>query len=122
MTADNTYFDLHNTYLRPSLQIAFAGSPSGKATHFKDEGNRLLLAWNESAGKDFTPFLVPLTAEDSVDVIRAWLENNKNYGSKPDIDGDCSEGQRIYCEGWGHVDHNHYVFVAIEPMWAMYGK
>ena len=123
MTADNTKFDLTAVPLKPALEIAFAGSPSGKATHWKHDKNknRIILAWHENAGKDFVPFLAPVNAEDAFGLIKGWMDNLA-YGSEPDHDGSNGKSYRIYCEDWGHVDHNHYAFAAIEPRWAMYGK
>lgn len=122
MAADNTHFDMTAVPLKPALEIAFEISPGHKATHYKVYDNKLVFAWSESAGKDFIPFLVPLTAETAVDIVKEWLKNDAVYGSQPDHDGDNSRSWRIYTEAWGHIDHNHYAFVAIEPRWAMYGK
>lgn len=51
-----------------------------------------------------------------------WLEGAAVYGQEPDHDGDNKHGWRVYCEDWGHVGHEHEAFVAIQPVWAMYGK
>lgn len=118
--ADNTHFDMTAVPLGPALKIAFSNTPGLQATHYKVEDNRIVLAWHELAGKDFIPLLVPLTAETAVDVVEKWL-SMLSLGDKPDIDGECEISCRIYCEGWGHIDHNHYAFVAIEPRWALYG-
>lgn len=122
MVADNTRFDMTAVLMKPALQIAFACSPSGKATHYKVYDNKLVFAWNENAGKDFIPFLIPLTAETAVDIVKEWLNNDAVYVSEPDHDGSNSRSYRIWNEAWGLIDHNHYAFVAIEPCWAMHGK
>lgn len=119
--ADNTHFDMTAVPLEPALKIAFSNTPRQVATHYKVENGRLILAWNERAGENFVPFLVPLTAETAVEVVETWL-SMLTLGDKPDIDGECEMSCRIYCEVWGHIDHNHYAFVAIEPRWAVYGK
>ena len=50
-----------------------------------------------------------------------WLLT-ADYGRQPDHDGSNEEGWRVYNETWGHVGSSHYAFVAIRPVWAMYGK
>lgn len=121
--ADNTYFDMTAVPLKYALEIAFANSPSRKASHWNHdrENNRIILAWSENAGKEFVPFLTPINAEQALAFFRDWL-NVLSYGSQPDHDGENERSFRIYCEDWGYVGHNHYAFAAIEPRWAMYGK
>jgi len=120
--ADNFFFDLHCTPMLPSLEIAFSNAPGKKATHYKKdtEKNRLILAWHESPG--YSELLAPVTAETAEPMVKEWLKEQAVYGSQPDHDGDNGRSWRIYCESWGHVEHNHYAFVAIEPLWAEYGK
>lgn len=121
--SDNYHFDLVCTPLEESLSIAFHGAPGKKATHWKivPEAKKLLLAWNENAGTDFVPFVSPIDAEAAVKVVKGFLAE-QNYGTQPDHDGDNGKSWRIYNEAWGHVGGNPYVFVAIEPVWAEYGK
>lgn len=120
MTSDSFRFDLTDVPIKPAMQIAFAGN---KATHWKHdkENNRILLAWHESTGKDFVPFLTPVTAVHAEFLVNNWLDV-LDYGSQPDHDGDNDKSFRIYNESWGFVGNNHYVFAAIAPAWAMYGK
>lgn len=122
MTADNTRFDMTAVPLKPALEIAFASSPGGKASHYKIYDNKLVFAWHENAGKDFIPFVTPIDKDGAHDVVINWLKHSAEFDSQPDHDGDNGRSFRIYCEDWGHIDHNHYAFVAIEPVWAMYGK
>lgn len=126
---DNFGFDItSDSHLEEALKIAFKGAPGGKATHFRieppisaDDGYpRLVLGWNEKM-KDSQPLIHTLTAESSVALIEGWLRDQQ-YGSQPDHDGDNGRGWRVYNESWGHVGHDRYAFVAIEPAWAMYGK
>lgn len=123
MSADNTRFDLTAVLRRPALEIAFASAAGGKATHWKHdkENNRILLAWSESAGKDFIPFFNPLGPEEFA-VFLKGLPDMLEYGRGMDHDGDSKKSFRIYNESWNHVGSNQYVFAAIEPAWAEYGK
>ena len=63
----------------------------------------------------------PMTLEQAADFAVGWLEH-ADYGREPDHGGDNGKGWRLYCEDWGHVDHDHYAFAAVQPVWAMYGK
>lgn len=122
MTADNTRFDMTAVSLKPALEIAFECAPGKKATHYRVYDNKLVLAWHENAGPEFIKFLVPLTAETAVDVVKTWLKDEAEYGRQPDHDGDNGRSWRIWNESWGKIDNNSYAFVAIAPAWAEYGK
>lgn len=120
--SDTTQFDMRDVPLKPALEIAFSSAPGGKAWGFKSTKDRLVFAWNSSAGDDFVPFVAPINAEQAIDIVRSWCSEVADYGTKPGWDGDSKESHRIFCEDWGHVDHNHYAFAAVEPYWAVYGK
>ena len=62
-----------------------------------------------------------MTLELAADFAAGWL-GHANYGNAPDHDGDNGKGWRLYCEGCGYVDNDHYAFAAVQPVWAMYGK
>lgn len=119
--SDNFHFDISCAPLDATLAIAFVGSPSGKATHWRadEDPQRLILAWHEAPG--FVPLPAALDAEGALVFIKAWLADAR-YGLQPDHDGDNGRSWRVYNEAWSHVDHCPYAFVAIEPRWAMYGK
>lgn len=124
MSADNFHFDITGAKLFDCLNIAFLGSPSGKATHWiveEKEGNpqRLLLGWNKD--KDMTPFPAPMSVEECEPFILSWLRT-VDYRKELDHDGDNSKGWRIYNESWGKINGYTYSFVAIEPIWLIYGK
>lgn len=126
MSSDTFHFDIAGAPLKESLEIAFLGSPSKKATHWKVEERlgeypRFLLAWSPNTGKDFNPFPGALGTEELIGIIRHWLVD-ADYGREPDHDGDNRKGWRVYNESWAHIGTNHYVFAAIEPHWNVYGK
>lgn len=73
----------------------------------------------EDGDKTTLPF--KLDADGASDFARRWLEE-ADYGREPDHDGSNGKGWRIYNEGWGHVDNDHYGVIAVTPVWAMYGK
>lgn len=140
--SDNFHFDLTGVSLDVCLDVAFSGSPSRKAVAWavqekfeadpdkrweKSTNRRLVLFWHESAkngGGDCDVQLLPapMTAEQSVPFVKAWLQS-EDYGSQPDHDGNNGKGWRVYNESWTHIDRaGSYSFVAIEPVWLMYGK
>ena len=81
--------------------------------------NKLVLYWTKSSKATMFPFMMNL---DEIAVfVLGWLRS-ASYGQKPDIDGDCGKGWRIYNEDWGRVDGDWEAFCAIEPVWALYGK
>lgn len=121
--ADNFSFDISCAPLDLSLMIAFMGSPSGKATHWKKETtpkDRLIFAWHEI--DDFIPFPVTIDAILAEEIVKRWLAEDVEYGIPPDHDGRNGQSWRVYNEAWGKIDGRSYTFVAIEPVWAMYGS
>lgn len=83
----------------------------------KEKG--LILFWAEH--ERATPLPFGLDAKGAAEFMMHWLEE-ADYGSEPDHDGDNGKGWRVYSEGWGHVDDLWQAHVAIQPVWAMYGK
>jgi hypothetical protein len=63
----------------------------------------------------------PMTVEAACDFAWHWLTNTTR-GSRPDIDGSTGEAWRVYFEQWGHVGDCHYSIVAVQAVWACYGK
>lgn len=120
--SDSTWFDMRAVSLKPALEIAFDNAPGKKAWGYKSTKDRLVFAWHENAGKEFVPFVTPIDAEQAYDVVRNWCKEVADYGVEPDIDGSNSRSWRIFCESWGHIDHNRYTFMAVEPYWSMHGK
>ena len=116
---DNFRFDItSDKNLDAVLTVAF--SEHKKATHWKKEEKRLILAWHQPSQEGFYPFISPVDAETVKPFILAWLQEQpqpKNWG-----DVWVRKAFRVYNEGWGHIDGNHYAFVAIEPAEAWIGK
>lgn len=65
------------------------------------------------------PYAMNLTAACAF--VWHWLET-ADRGPEPDHDGSNKPGWRVYNEAWGHVAGDWRAFVAIQPVWAMYGK
>jgi hypothetical protein len=83
---------------------------------------RLILCWAKSSARDYVEFPETLSLEESLDFLIYWLELNDPDEKEPDIDGTVRRGFRIYNESWGHIENDHYAFVAATPTWAEYGK
>lgn len=73
------------------------------------------------------PFPCPLNAKQVAEQVFAWLESDpkvalSGWDQDADHDGDNGPGWRVYCEDWGHVDHDFAAFVAITPAFMWCGK
>lgn len=83
----------------------------------------LVLYWgdiNEAAGRvKELPF--PLDDVQALEFVDGWLKAS-DYGQQPDHDGSNGKGWRVFNNDWGRVDEDFRSFVAIQPVWAMYGK
>lgn len=109
-------------HFKAALRLAFDHSPGQKATHYrvtKEYG--LIFYWTDPKKEDVKELPYVMDYDAAVSFAWNWLKT-ADYGHEPDHDGDNGEGFLIFNEDWGHVDHDHYAFVAIKPMWAMYGK
>lgn len=108
--------------LKPALEIAFG---KHKATHYTVHNKALVFFWTEpkSIRKDVVVHVLPfsLTKEAAPAFVNEWLKQ-QDYGKEPDHDGSNSKGWRVFNESWGQVFNWWEAFVAIEPVWAMYGK
>jgi hypothetical protein len=105
------------------LELAFLYH--SKATHWKEEQHngtkRLVLAWAEPSSEGWQPLPTIMNAKQATPVIQAWLDA-QDRGEVADFDGSVGRGFRVYNESWGHIGHEWQAFVAIEAVWAYYGK
>lgn len=63
----------------------------------------------------------PMEVAAACDFVWHWLAAAKR-GPQPDHDGYNGEAWRVYFEQWGHVGDCHYSIVAVQAVWACYGK
>jgi hypothetical protein len=83
---------------------------------------RLVFYWGAPADAHAAQKLpFAMDADGAADFTKRWLAS-LDYGREPDHDGSNGRGWRVYNHTWGHVDSESYAIVAIEPIWAMYGK
>ena len=126
---DNARLDIINNgeeTFRLAMQIAFAQYSKAKwyAVHPK---LGFILAWHKPDREELQaqPLPYEMSFEQATVFVWGWLKSDaasKQRGGQPDHDGDNGAGWRVYNEAWGHVGGDHYSFVAIQPIWAMYGK
>ena len=96
----------------------------GWSLHGREEKNppRMVFYWTEPTNVvGFTRLPFRANAADIATIVERWLEEVP-YEREPDHDGDNGKGFRIYNEAWGHVDGHYQAFMAVSPVWAMFGK
>lgn len=122
---DNFHIDIvsnNRKHFETAMEIAFDHAPGKKASYYrisKEKG--LILYWTEFKNKEAQPLPFEMGMKAATDFVWHWLEDAER-GNEPDHDGDNGKGFRIYTENWGKVDDDWQAFVAIKPIWAMYGK
>lgn len=130
---DNRIFNVNGQgrdMLKKTLELAFLQQGDNTTCkgwrQTKDHG--LILLWSDSREKA-NPLPAPMTADECVPMIEKWLETDfaksvslSRFCEDSDHDGSNSEGWQVYCEDWGHVDHDCYAICAIKPAFMWHGK
>lgn len=118
---DNFRFDVtHDSEeaLKHVLAIAFDGH--AKAIGYRqDKDKGLVLYWTERP--EMIPLPFKIDAEAARVVVMGWLAE-QDYGKDPDHDGSNKRGWRAYNEAWGRIGDDYGAFLAVQPVWATYGK
>jgi hypothetical protein len=118
---DNFHIDITNNQdLLKAMEIAFRG-PHTRAVGYRTCPTKGLIFYQYESSTRMIPLPFKLDAAGAADFATRWLAE-QDYGREPDHDGDNGKGFRIYNEAWGHVDGEYQAFVAVKPVWAMYGK
>jgi hypothetical protein len=91
-----------------------------KTMGYQIHENCMVLYWAKSNKMASLPYEMEL--QDVISFVKGWLNKTKPNSPQPDHDGDNSQGFRIFNEAWGHVFGEWQAFIAIQPIWAMYGK
>ncbi len=116
---DNFHFDMTSEG-KELLKAAMMLLPRTEVVGYRvDDKKGLIFYWADSDKATQLPY--PMTLEQAADFAAGWLDH-ASYGKQPDHDGDNGKGWRLYNESWGHVDGEWEAFVAVMPVWAMYGK
>lgn len=93
-----------------------------KAIGYRVHDGSLVFYWTGSDTSKMIPFPYEMDIQQMIEFAWGWLLKNKPVGPEPDHDGDNGEGFKVYNEDWGHVFNEWQAFVAITPIWALYGK
>lgn len=95
----------------------------------KADGKRktLILFWSEDDSFEPKPSAFPSDMKGAPleTFVWNWLEDmweKKEHGPQPNHDGHNENGWRIFNEYWGHLAGSQYGIIAIQPIWATYGK
>lgn len=92
-----------------------------KKTKFK----HLVLHWVNNDRKDerrVNLFPYEFNTQQAIEFCWGWLEKEPVAYKQPDHDGDNDKGFHLFTESWGQVNSDYTAFIAIKPIWAMYGK
>lgn len=119
---DNKYFEIHSSGKEQfTLAMKIALADHNKVIGYKiDKEKGMILYWSKCDGVIEFPYV--MNEQGVIDFVFGWVEATPVGTGRPDHDGDNDKGFRVYCESWGHVGGYWQAFVAIEPIWAMYGK
>lgn len=127
---DNFQMDIRSrvkTHFDEALRIAFDAAPGRKATHYRiTEKYGFILYWDGDGVKGVIAFPYEMSYKDAIPFVWGWLQkvDYDIYEEPCDDGGDVEnvKGFRIFNEMWGHVDGDHYAFIAVKPAWAWLGK
>jgi hypothetical protein len=117
---DNPVIRVNGTSLE-RLKYAMHLGHGFEAQGFLIKDEKLAFARYPSA-PEMTPFPTELGPDRCADMAWDWLQKSE-YPRQPDHDGDNKKGWLLRTDGWGEVDGFGYqYFIAVEPMWIMFGK
>lgn len=130
---DNRIFNVNGKgadLLARTLQLAFA--QNGNNTYCRawsfSNGHGLILHWHEDSPR-ITSMPAPLNATEVLPFVTAWLAGEMSktvtlskWENDQQHDGHNSEGWRVYCEDWGHVDGHSSAICAIKRVFLWHGK
>ena len=116
---------------RKSFDLAFQifFESNIKATHYLEDPEKGLIFFYYYVGSEFTnnkpiKLPTPLAAQQAADLAWSWLlaQPEDCYGAALDHDGSNSKGFKVYNEDWNRVGSYDGSILAIQPVWAWYGK
>ena len=108
--------------LRDALALGMSNRESTRVFGWEDHPEKgLILYWTDNS-LAIEKFPAPLGVEETTAMVWTWLA----FTTYPEQEwgGDVSYGKgwRVYNEDWGHVGERWQAILAIQPVWAMYGK
>lgn len=72
--------------------------------------------------ENYIAFPYKMNIGEIVSFVYGWLSNTKPNYPEPDTDGHCEQGFKITTEGTDWRGKFSYSFIAITPIWIIYGK
>lgn len=106
-----------------AMELAFEGKHRYRtAVAFLQTDKGLVLYWHMAEGTK--PLPCAMDWRSAADLAWTWLATvpDEEREAYLDHDGSNGKGFRIYNESWGHVDGSPYAIIAIQAVWAWYGK
>lgn len=86
-----------------------------------DKEKGLVLMWTKRDIPEYVALPYEMNLEQIIEFAWGWLQATPPEGNQPDHDGSNGRGFKMITNGWGQVD-SWQEFIAIKPIWAMYGK
>jgi len=127
MSFDNQHIDIASIG-RPDFEKAmsfFFRHEKATVNIFQiTEKHGLVLGWSHDIKNEKTAKELPyeMDVKAATEFAWHWLQKAP-LGREPDHDGDNKPAWRVYNESWAKVWVEHFSgLVAIQPIWAMYGK
>lgn len=108
---------------RANVKIADVALIAHHTTHTVEipKGTDTLIFLSQDE-RDAIKLPYPMDGEQMFEFARGWLKQGATWTREPDHDGDNGRGFRVFAEDWGHVAGHHYALLAVQPVWALYGK
>ena len=116
-----------------AMQVAFTSEYTNKnnsfllkAVGYKIVDNKMYLFdfKSKDEDKDLIVFPYAMNLQQCIVFVWGWLENTKSTEAYPDTDGSVEQGFKITTEGCGWRGGSGFYssFIAITPVWIVYGK
>ena len=118
---DNQIFNINGRGLEALKKTMEIIQHASSAVGYIEDHKKGLIFFQYKNAK-MIPFPSSLSMSQCADLAHTWLEEEVDYPSEPDHDGDNEKGWLLYCEGWGQINAYDASFIAVKPMWCMYGK
>lgn len=118
---DNRHFSITSvdkTDFTLAMQLAMSDNKS--VIGYNIHKNTLILYWTDSSKMIKLPYKMDVS--ETINFVWGWFDKNEPTGNESDTDGHSRKGFHIFNESWGHINDEWQAFVAIEPIWAVFGK
>ena len=129
---DNRIFNINGKgqkYLQRVLELALDQSGFSSFKSWAETSKGLVLYWTDHPNTKANKLLGATSAENITPMVFNWLSSPfaktielDDWDSDIDQDGHNSEGWRVFCEDWGHVDGSPYAVCCITPAFMWHGK